>query len=63
MKLVYAASSPEMEGVSGKYLVRNQLVQSSKRSYDESMAAALWELSASLTGIPSATPNPSPPAG
>jgi len=60
---VYAASSPEMEGVSGKYLVRNQLVKSSKHSYDESMAAALWELSASLTGIPSATPKTSPPPG
>ena len=63
MKLVYAASSPEMEGVSGKYLVRNQLVKSSKRSYDESMATALWELSASLTGISSATPKTSPPPG
>ena len=63
MKLVYAASSPEMEGVSGKYLVKNQPVRSSKRSYDESMAAALWELSASLTGIRSAGSIASPPPG
>lgn len=52
MTPVYAAASPEMEGVSGKYLVEKQLVSSSKRSYDESLAADLWELSANLTGIP-----------
>ena len=48
---VYAASSPEMEGVSGKYLDKKQVVRSSTCSYDEAHAAALWELSASLTGI------------
>jgi len=52
---VYAASSPEMEDVSGKYLEKRKIVGSSRRSYDETQAAALWELSASLTGIPSAT--------
>ncbi|HCL26188.1 MAG TPA: short-chain dehydrogenase [Dehalococcoidia bacterium] len=49
---VYAASSPDMVGVTGKYLVKKQVVNSSKHSYDESKAAGLWELSASLTGIP-----------
>ena len=57
---VYAASSPEMAGVSGKYLVKKQPVRSSKRSYDEPLAAGLWELSANLTGIPSAAPIRSP---
>jgi hypothetical protein len=56
---VYAASSPEMEGVSGKYLDKKQVVRSSTRSYDEADAAALWELSASLTGIPATSPVPS----
>ena len=60
MTPVYAASSSEMEGISGKYLVKKQPVRSSRRSYDESLAAALWELSASLTGIPSPAPIPSP---
>lgn len=60
---VYAASSPEMEGVSGKYLVKKRPVPSSKRSYDESLAGALWDVSASLTGIPSAAPIPSPFSG
>ena len=57
---VYAAASPEMEGVSGKYLVKGQIVRSSQRSYDESVAAALWELSANLTGIPASEPLSSP---
>jgi len=56
---VYAASSPGMEGVSGKYLEKKRTVRSSDRSYDEEQATALWELSASLTGLPSATPVPS----
>ena len=55
---VYAATSPEMEGVSGKYLEKRKIVRSSKPSYDETQAAALWELSASLTGLPSAAPIP-----
>ena len=60
---VYAASSPEMDGVSGKYLDKKMIVRSSARSFDEAQAAALWELSASLTGIPAETSIPSPTAG
>ena len=56
---VYAASSPELVGDSGKYLDKRQIVPSSFRSFDEAQAAALWELSASLTGLPSETPIPS----
>lgn len=56
---VYAASSPDLEGVSGKYLDKKQIVRSSTRSFDEAQAADLWELSASLTGITLETPIPS----
>ena len=59
LKTVYAASSPEMEGVSGKYLDKMQVVRSSARSFDEAQAAALWELSASLTGLQPETHLPS----
>ena len=59
---VYAASSPEMEGVSGKYLDKKKVVPSSARSFDEAQAAALWELSANLTGIPAETNVHSPTA-
>ena len=48
---VYAATAPEMEGLSGKYLEKSRIVCSSKLSYDEAQAAALWELSAKLTGL------------
>ena len=60
---VYAASSPEMEGVSGKYLFEKQPVRSSNRSYDESLAAGLWELSAKLTGVPTTAGINPPPTG
>jgi|ETN07SMinimDraft_1059922.scaffolds.fasta_scaffold01650_3 NAD(P)-dependent dehydrogenase (short-subunit alcohol dehydrogenase family) len=56
---VYAASSTDLEGVSGKYLDKKQIVPSSARSFDEAQAAELWELSASLTGIQSETLIPS----
>lgn len=48
---VYAASSPDMEGLTGKYMVKKRSVRSSKRSYDEEQQAALWEASARLTGV------------
>ena len=48
---VYAATSPEMEGVTGKYLEKSKAVHSSKISYDEDQAFALWELSTRLTGL------------
>ena len=63
MTPVYAASSPEMEGVSGKYLVKKHPVRSSNRSYDESEAAALWELSARLTAVPLTEDTPWTPTG
>ena len=63
MTPVFAASSPEMEGVSGKYLAKGRIVRSSRRSYDEAMAAALWELSADLTVTTSAAPIISPSPG
>ena len=48
--LVYLASSPEVEGVSGKYFVDCRAVPSSALSYDRELAARLWELSERLTG-------------
>lgn len=40
-----------MEGISGKYVVKNRWVRSSKQSYDEVQQAALWEVSVNLTGV------------
>ncbi len=48
---VYLATSPEVEGVSGKYFVESQPHPSSPESYDQDVARRLWQISAELTGI------------
>jgi NAD(P)-dependent dehydrogenase (short-subunit alcohol dehydrogenase family) len=50
---VYLASSPDVEGVTGKYFVREREVESDSISYDESVARRLWEVSEKLTGLSS----------
>jgi NAD(P)-dependent dehydrogenase (short-subunit alcohol dehydrogenase family) len=47
---IYLASSPEVEGVTGKYFERRQARRSSRESYDEAPARRLWEISERLTG-------------
>ena len=49
---VYLASSPEVEGVTGRYFANRRPKKSSKSSYDTAAAARLWRLSAGLTGLP-----------
>jgi NAD(P)-dependent dehydrogenase (short-subunit alcohol dehydrogenase family) len=46
---LYLAASPEVEGVSGKYFFDSQPIQSSPISYDEALAARLWQVSLELT--------------
>jgi len=48
---VYLASSPEVEGITGKYFVKKAAVKSSPESYDVGIARRLWEVSAGLTGL------------
>ncbi len=48
---IYLASSPEVEGVTGKYFVECKPIPSSKISYDENTARRLWHISEMLTGI------------
>ncbi len=48
---IYLASSPAVEGVSGKYFVDCREARSSGVSYDESLARRLWDASARLSGI------------
>jgi retinol dehydrogenase-12 len=48
---VHLASSPEVEGISGKYFVRCKPAQSSARSHDVAAQEKLWETSARLTGL------------
>lgn len=48
---VYLSSSPDVEGVSGKYFFNLKAVHSSKASYDEDSAKRLWNVSLELTGL------------
>jgi NAD(P)-dependent dehydrogenase (short-subunit alcohol dehydrogenase family) len=46
--IVYLATAPEVEGVSGLYYQNRRPIQSSRRSRDEETARRLWELSEQL---------------
>jgi NAD(P)-dependent dehydrogenase (short-subunit alcohol dehydrogenase family) len=47
---VYLASSPEVEGVTGKYFGKCKEWKSSPASYDEDAQKKLWDVSAALVG-------------
>jgi NAD(P)-dependent dehydrogenase (short-subunit alcohol dehydrogenase family) len=46
---IYLASSPDVEGVTGKYFSDRRAVQSSAASYDQAAARKLWEWSDQMT--------------
>jgi len=48
---VYLASSPEVEGITGKYFADRKPHASNKASYDREAATRLWEVSAALVGV------------
>jgi NAD(P)-dependent dehydrogenase (short-subunit alcohol dehydrogenase family) len=48
---VYLASSPEVEGVTGKYFDDREEARSNDESYNKDVARRLWEVSAHLTGL------------
>jgi len=48
---IHLASSPDVEGVTGRYFANSKPRRSSKRSYDEAAAARLWQVSADLVGL------------
>jgi len=48
---IYLASSPEVEGVTGKYFIEREPAQSSAASYNEEVAQRLWETSEKITAI------------
>ncbi len=50
--IIHLASSPAVEGVSGKYFGPNkQVLQSPAVAYDEQAARRLWQISAQLTKL------------
>ena len=51
---IFLASSPAVEGVSGRYFVKEREVASSPASRDEAAARRLWQVSEQMTGMPNA---------
>jgi NAD(P)-dependent dehydrogenase (short-subunit alcohol dehydrogenase family) len=49
--IVYLASSPEANRLSGEYLEKLKVKKSSDESYDEEIAQRLWDVSAKLTRL------------
>ena len=55
---IYLATSPEVEGVSGRYFMSQKETTSSRESYDHVVAGRLWQVSAEntkLSGLESAS--------
>lgn len=50
--IIHLATSPDVEGVTGKYFVKQKAVPSSRDSYDLTAARQLWQTSARLTNLP-----------
>jgi NAD(P)-dependent dehydrogenase (short-subunit alcohol dehydrogenase family) len=48
---VHLASSPAVEGVSGRYFKNSRAARSSRVTYDVELARRLWEVSARMTGV------------
>jgi NAD(P)-dependent dehydrogenase (short-subunit alcohol dehydrogenase family) len=49
--ILYLATSPDVDSVSGKYFRRNQELRSSSLSYDREVGRRLWQLSLRLGGL------------
>lgn len=49
--IIYLASSPRVEGVTGKYFYRCREAEAPPASHDRLLAASLWEASEQLTGV------------
>jgi NAD(P)-dependent dehydrogenase (short-subunit alcohol dehydrogenase family) len=48
---IYLAVSPDLEQVTGRYFANSRPKRSSKRSYDVTVAARLWQASTELAGL------------
>ena len=50
-RVLYVATSPELEGVSGRYFGNKVELTSPRQTYDEAAQERLWQISAALTGL------------
>jgi retinol dehydrogenase-14 len=48
---IHLASAPELQSVTGRYFADRRPKRSSRRSYDQAVAARLWQVSAELVGL------------
>jgi NAD(P)-dependent dehydrogenase (short-subunit alcohol dehydrogenase family) len=48
---LYLAASPEVEGVSGGYYIKERPVQAAPAAYDQEAAQRLWQVSAEMVGL------------
>jgi retinol dehydrogenase-14 len=55
---IHLASAPDLEQVTGRYFANNKLKRSSKPSYDEAIAARLWQVSGDLVGLTTVADSP-----
>ena len=49
--VIYLASSPDVEGMTGKYLADRKIKVAADAAYDEGLQKKLWEKSEELTGL------------
>ncbi len=49
--VIYLASSPEVEGHSGKYFRKTVEMKSDPITYDPQLAQRLWQVSEAMTGL------------
>jgi NAD(P)-dependent dehydrogenase (short-subunit alcohol dehydrogenase family) len=49
--IIYLASSPEVDGITGKYFYKKEPVPTLDTSYDEEAQRRLWALSEKLVGL------------
>jgi NAD(P)-dependent dehydrogenase (short-subunit alcohol dehydrogenase family) len=50
--VIYLASSPEVDGISGRFFLRQQARRTKPVASDAAVAARLWRVSAELVGLP-----------
>jgi retinol dehydrogenase-14 len=51
---IHLACAPELRQVTGRYFANSKPTRSSKHSYDQAVAARLWQVSADLVGLTAA---------
>jgi NAD(P)-dependent dehydrogenase (short-subunit alcohol dehydrogenase family) len=49
--IIHLAASPDVADITGRYFIKKRAVQSSKESYDKSIANRLWQISEDMLGL------------